>query len=229
VDLRQEQSTGINWASISSKLNGTLTLKSPDSLGGFAGASAASFSFIRGNNRAILSLLEEFGKVNTAYSAVLTTTNRQPVPLGVTSKEGYLKSVTAGTVSTTGGASTGATLTADTITTGFSMLLTPTVLDSGRILLESVLSVSALRELKEFGTGEGVLRNSIQLPAVDDFTTLQRLSVKAGETLVMTGFEREILLRDERDIVRGVVPSSQRAKASRQSTVILITPRLSNP
>ena len=45
----------------------------------------------------------------------------------------------------------------------------------------------------------------------------------------MTGFEREILLRDERDIVRGVVPSSQRAKAGRQSTVILITPRLSSP
>jgi hypothetical protein len=92
-----------------------------------------------------------------------------------------------------------------------------------------MLSVSALRELKEFASGEGVLRNSIQLPAVDDFTTLQRLSVRAGETLVMTGFEREILLRDERDVIRGVVPASQRAKAARQSTVILITPRLSPP
>jgi type IVB pilus formation R64 PilN family outer membrane protein len=229
VDLRQEQSTGINWAAVSSQLNGTLTLISPGSLGSYSGTSAASFSFIKGNDNAMLSLLEEFGKVNTTYSAVLTTTHRQPVPLGVTSKEGYLKSVTAGTVSATGGTSTGATLTADTITTGFSMLLTPTVLDSGRILLESMLSVSALRELKEFASGEGVLRNSIQLPAVDDFTTLQRLSVRAGETLVMTGFEREILLRDERDVIRGVVPASQRAKAARQSTVILITPRLSPP
>jgi hypothetical protein len=183
------------------------------------------FSFVKGNDGALISALSEFGKVNTAYSAVLTTTHRQPVPLGVTSKEGYLKSVTAGTVSSTG-ANTGATLTADTITTGFSMLLTPTLLDSGRILLESVLSVSALRELKEFASGEGSLRNSVQLPAVDDFTTLQRLSVRAGETLVMTGFEREILLRDERDVVRGALPVSQRAKASRQSTVIVITPRL---
>ena len=55
------------------------------------------------------------------------------------------------------------------------------------------------------------------------------LSVKAGETLVMTGFEREILLRDERDVVRGALPASQRVKSSRQSTVILITPRLSAP
>lgn len=229
VDLRQEQSTGINWSSVSSQLNGTLSMKSPNSLGSYSGTAAASFSFVKGNDGALFSLLEEFGKVNTAYSAVLTTTHRQPVPLGVTSKEGYLKSVTAGTVSATTGASTGATLNADTITTGFSMLVTPTVLDSGMILLESVLSVSALRELKEFASGEGILRNSIQLPAVDDFTTLQRLSVRAGETLVMTGFEREILLRDERDVVRGVVPASQRAKAARQSTVILITPRLSAP
>jgi hypothetical protein len=96
-------------------------------------------------------------------------------------------------------------------------------------LLESALSVSALRELKDFSSGEGNLKNSIQLPAIDDFSTLQRLSVKAGETLVMTGFEREILLRDERDVVRGVLPASQRVKSSRQSTVILITPRLSAP
>jgi hypothetical protein len=226
VDLRQEQSTGINWSAVSSRLNGNLTLKSPDTLGSYSGSAGALFSFVKGNDGALISALEDFGKVNTAYSAVLTTTHRQPVPLGVTSKEGYLKSVTAGTVSTTGGTSTGATLTADSITTGFSMLLTPTLLDSGRILLESVLSVSALRELKEFASGEGSLRNSVQLPAVDDFTTLQRLSVKAGETLVMTGFEREILLRDERDVVRGVLPASQRAKASRQSTVIVITPRL---
>jgi type II secretory pathway component GspD/PulD (secretin) len=125
--------------------------------------------------------------------------------------------------------STGATLTADTIITGFSMLVTPTVLDSGRILLESALSISALRELKDFSSGEGNLKNSIQLPAIDDFSTLQRLSVKAGETLVMTGFEREIMLRDERDVIRGVLPASQRVKGSRQSTVILITPRLSAP
>ena len=229
VDLRQEQSTGINWASVSSKLSGNLSLVSPDTLGSYSGAAGATFSFTKGNSKTLLSLLEEFGKVNTAYSAVITTTHRQPVPIGVTSKEGYLKSVTAGTVSTSSSPGTGATLTADTIVTGFSMLLTPTVLDSGLILLESMLSVSALRELKEFASGEGVLRNSIQLPAVDDFTTLQRLSVKAGETLVMTGFEREILLRDERDVVRGVLPVSQRAKASRQSTVILITPRLNTP
>ena len=156
------------------------------------------------------------------------TEELEPVPLGVTSNEGYLKSVTAGTVGTNG-VSTGATLTADTIVTGFSMLVTPTVMDSGRILLESALSVSALRELKDFSSGEGNLKNSIQLPAVDDFSTLQRLSVKAGETLVMTGFEREILLRDERDVIRGVLPASQRVKSSRQSTVILITPRLSAP
>ena len=176
----------------------------------------------------LIAALEEFGKVNTAYSAVLTTTNRQPVPLGVTSNEGYLKQVTAGTVSNTG-ASTGSTLTAGTITTGFSLVVTPMVLDSGRVLLESALSVTALRDLKSFSSGVGALMNSIQLPAIDEFSTLQRLSVKLGDTLVMTGFEREILLRDDMDVVRGVIPGSQRSKSMRQSTVIIITPRLGAP
>ena len=103
------------------------------------------------------------------------------------------------------------------------------VLDSGRVLLESALSVTALRDLKSFSSGVGTLMNSIQLPAIDEFSTLQRLSVKLGDTLVMTGFEREILLRDDLDVVRGVIPGSQRSKSMRQSTVIIITPRLGAP
>jgi type IVB pilus formation R64 PilN family outer membrane protein len=230
VDLRQEQHLGINWSAVGSFLDAAniSTLVSPTSLTPYSGNTGGALTFSRGNFKLLIAALEEFGKVNTAYSAVLTTTNRQPVPLGVTSNEGYLKQVAAGTVSSTG-ASTGSTLTAGTITTGFSLVVTPMVLDSGRVLLESALSVTALRDLKSFSSGVGPLMNSIQLPAIDEFSTLQRLSVKLGDTLVMTGFEREILLRDDLDVVRGVIPGSQRSKSMRQSTVIIITPRLGAP
>lgn len=230
VDLRQEQHLGINWSAVGSFLDAAniSTLVSPTSLTPYSGNTGGALTFSRGNFKLLIAALEEFGKVNTAYSAVLTTTNRQPVPLGVTSNEGYLKQVAAGTVSSTG-ASTGSTLTAGTITTGFSLVVTPMVLDSGRVLLESALSVTALRDLKSFSSGVGTLMNSIQLPAIDEFSTLQRLSVKLGDTLVMTGFEREILLRDDLDVVRGVIPGSQRSKSMRQSTVIIITPRLGAP
>ena len=230
VDLRQEQQLGINWSAVGSFLDASniSTIVSPTRLTSYSGNTGGALTFSRGNFKLLIAALEEFGKVNTAYSAVLTTTNRQPVPLGVTSNEGYLKQVTAGTVSSTG-ASTGSTLTAGTITTGFSLVVTPMVLDSGRVLLESALSVTALRDLKSFSSGVGTLMNSIQLPAIDEFSTLQRLSVKLGDTLVMTGFEREILLRDDLDVVRGVIPGSQRSKSMRQSTVIIITPRLGSP
>ena len=228
VDLRQEQYAGINWSAVGTLLNASVVSASPSSLPSYSGNTVGSLTFTRGNSALLVSALEEFGKVNTAYSAVLTTTNRQPVPLGVTSNEGYLKQVTAGTVAASG-ALGGSTLSAGTITTGFTLVVTPMVLDSGRVLLESALSVSSLRDLKSFSSGVGGMMNSIQLPAIDQFSTLQRLSVKLGDTLVMSGFEREIFLRDDIDMVRGVIPGSQRSKSMRQSTVIIITPRLSTP
>lgn len=230
VDLRQEQQLGINWTAVGNILDASniTTFTPPSNLSSYSGNTGGILTFSRSNFKLLIAALEEFGKVNTAYSAVLTTTNRQPVPLGVISNEGYLKQVTAGTVSNTG-ASTGSALSAGTITTGFSLVVTPMVLDSGRVLLESALSVTALRDLKSFSSGVGALMNSIQLPAIDEFSTLQRLSVKLGDTLVMTGFEREILLRDDINVVRGVIPGSQRSKSMRQSTVIIITPRLGAP
>jgi hypothetical protein len=61
---------------------------------------------------------------------------------------------------------------------------------------------------------------------VDSYNTLQRVSVAAGETIVMSGFEREVLMRDATDVVRDVIPGSRRGKSTKQSSVILITPRL---
>jgi hypothetical protein len=229
VELSQEQSSGINWSYIGNRLGGLAEITTPNIPGGYSGATPASFGMTNVSSKLLINALEEFGKVNTAYSAVITTTNRQSVPLGVTSNEAYLKSVTAGTVATSTAPATGATLTAGTFTTGFSLMVTPVVLDSSRVLLESALTISALRSLKEFSSGQGDLKNSIQLPLIDDFSTLQRLSVKIGDTLVMTGFEQEILQRNETDLVRGVVPVNQRTKVARQSTVILITPRLGAP
>lgn len=227
VNLQQEQMAGIDWTSVGTMLGATsLNVNSPSSLTSYSGKDSGTLTFSKAGGKMIISALEAYGKVNTAYSAVVTTTNRQPVPVGVINNQGYLKQVTAGTVSSSG-ATTGATLTAGTVTTGLSLVVTPTVLDSGQVLLESALSISALREMATISSGVGALANVIQAPNVDQFTSLQRVTVRAGDTLVMTGIEREILMRDDTDVVRGVIPGSQRSQSVRQSTVILITPRLS--
>jgi hypothetical protein len=106
------------------------------------------------------------------------------------------------------------------------MVLVPLIMDSNRILIESTMQISALREMKNFSSGSGSNANSIQLPNVDSYNSLQRVSVAAGDTIVMSGFEREVTLRDEIDVVRNTIPGSRRGRVTKQSTVILITPRL---
>ena len=233
VDLTQEHASGIDWTVVSNGLGstGSITASGASMVKPFSGGDPGSIQSVvsrkdGGNVKALITALEQFGRVSTSYSTVVVTTNRQPVPLGVQNSEAYLASVTAGTTNATTGASTGATLTASTVSTGFSMVLVPLIMDSNRVLIESTVQVSALREMKNFSSGSGVSANSIQLPSVDSYNTLQRVSVAAGETIVMSGFEREVLMRDATDVVRDVIPGSRRGKSTKQSSVILITPRL---
>lgn len=233
VDLTQEHASGIDWTIVSNGMGrtGAITASGASMVKPFSGGDPGSIQSVvsrsdGGNVKTLITALEQFGRVSTSYSTVVVTTNRQPVPLGVQNSEAYLASVTAGTVNATTGVSTGATLTASTVSTGFSMVLVPLIMDSNRVLIESTMQVSALREMKNFSSGSGAASNSIQLPSVDSYNTLQRVSVATGDTIVMSGFEREILLRDQTDVVRNFVPGSQRGKTTKQSTVILITPRL---
>lgn len=231
VDLKQEHASGIDWSVVSRGLGGALSMTGPVGVNSFSGSAGGSIGAAisrsdGGTVKALVSALEQYGRVSSTYSTVVATTNRQPVPLGVQSSESYLAQVTAGVSNAVTGVATGATLTPGTVSTGFSMVLMPVIMDSNRILIESTLQVSALRELKDFSSGSGASVNRIQLPSVDSYSTMQRINVASGDTMVMSGFEREITLRDENDMVRGVVPGSRRGKTSKQSTVILITPRL---
>ena len=231
VDLKQEHASGIDWSVVSRGLGGALSMSGPVGVNSFSGSAGGSIGAAISRNdggtvKALVNALEQYGRVSSTYSTVVATTNRQPVPLGVQSSESYLAQVTAGVSNAVTGVATGSTLTPGTVSTGFSMVLMPVIMDSNRILIESTLQVSALRELKDFSSGSGASVNRIQLPSVDSYSTMQRINVASGDTMVMSGFEREITLRDENDMVRGVVPGSRRGKTSKQSTVILITPRL---
>ena len=233
VDLTQEHASGIDWSIVSNGLGplGVITAAGGSIMKPYSGSDPGSIQSVvsrrdGGGVKTLITALEQFGRVSSSYSTVVVTTNRQPVPLGVQNSEAYLASVTAGTVNAVSGVSTGATLTASSVSTGFSMMLVPLIMDSNRILIESTMQVSALREMKNFSSGSGATANSIQLPNVDSYNTLQRVSVAAGDTIVMSGFEREVILRDEIDVVRNTLPGSRRGRVTKQSTVILITPRL---
>jgi len=233
VNLSNEFQSGIDWSYVSETMRiGQLSLRGPTSLTN--AASAANIGLVLRNsagstNQLLFQALEKFGRVSSSYSTVVTTVNRQPVPVGSQTTQSYLKSVTPTILTSTAGATTfGApSLTPGEITTGFTLNLLPILLDSNHVLVECGLSLSSLKELKTFNTGSGSSLQSIQQPSVANFGVLQRLVAKSGETIVLSGFDSELVNSNQNDpLVK--LPGSRTGAKDRTTTVVLITPRLSD-
>ncbi len=231
VNLSDDYSNGLSWTALASNLSrfdgGSIRVSTPTPGSAVSGGAFTLTTGVPGSTRtatAVVSALESFGRVSGVYSGVVTTINRTPVPLGSTTSQSYLRETTPAVVtgSSLTGISTQAGLVPGTINTGFTMVVTPTILDSNRVLVQTSLEISNLVSLDKFGTDT----QEIQLPNISRFVTMQRSNMMAGETLVLTGYERQSTQTDASDVVKGVLPASRSGKRQRESLVILITPRL---
>lgn len=237
VDLNELHERGIDWNAVSRALSTGgrnaigLAIRGPELA--LPSASNSGFSFNLTPNAvgessasAFIRALETFGRVSASYASTVTTMNRQSVPLGVLNQLSYVKQVSPATAGGVGTVVAGPTITPGQVSTGFTMTLTPVVLDSNRVMLEALLSISKLRELKTFTSGTGASQASVQTPDIDIFNTLQRASMMPGQTMVIAGYDSESGAANGQDMIRDAVPGFRVAKRQRTSTVILITPRL---
>ncbi len=237
VNLKSEFQSGIDWNYVSQSMKlGQVQLKAPTPVA--SAETASSIGLVLRNsagstNQLLFQALEKFGRVSSAYSTVVTTVNRQPVPVGSQTTQSYLKSVTPTvltTVGSTGGTTFGApSLTPGEITTGFSLTLLPILLDSNHVLVECGLSLSSLKSLTSFNSGSGASLQTIQQPSIGNFGVLQRLVAKSNETIVLSGFDAEMLESQQVDPLVQKMPGSRKGSKDRTTTVVLITPRLLEP
>ena len=230
VTLSNENQSGIDWNFVTSTAKlGALNFSGPPALTKNAG----SFGLVKQNtdgteNSLLIRALEKFGRVSTSYSSVITTMNRQSVPMGSTNSQSYLKQITPAVTT----ASNGSTvigqpgLIPGEINTGFTMLLLPIVLDSNHVLMQCSINLSSLKELSTFSTGFGTGQQSIQQPSIASFSTQQKMMVKSGDTIVLSGFENESTETRESDFVRKTVPGTKDNVRAKTTLVVLITPRL---
>ena len=80
VDLSLEHQSGIDWNYVSetlAKSNAVISTTGPSLISGTSTPASFGFKMANGSSQV---MLEKFGRVSTAYSSVLTTVNRQPVP-----------------------------------------------------------------------------------------------------------------------------------------------------
>lgn len=196
VRLSDEDQYGIDWSAVYKSLSGNfgwslanLTSLVTDSAASnlklqvldTAGANGAQIGAWKGSN-AVIKAISTQGTVSTVTTATVHTLNNQPVPLQRVSQTAYLQSS-----SSTQAANVGVTtaLTPGTVVTGFSMNVLPHILEGGRVLLQFSVDLSKLERLATV-TSAG---SSIQTPEVSSMSFLQRVALRSGQTLVLTGFE----------------------------------------
>lgn len=232
IQLDETKAIGIDWSAVSQRINSMsgaqVTLQGPASNIRTPGVGSVGLTLTGGSGqlntgRFLINALETFGKVSTAYSVSVTTTNRQPVPVGALNNLAYVKQASPASVLATTGVSNAGALIPGVVQTGFAMTLIPTILDSNRIMLQSSLTISLLKNLRTFTSGTA----SVQTPEVDSFTSMQRMSASPGDTLILIGYEHEGGDWNTSDLAQGFpLPGFRSGSRKKVSTVVLVTPVL---
>ncbi|AIO69236.1 type IVB pilus formation outer membrane protein, R64 PilN family [Burkholderia oklahomensis] len=229
VSLSAGDAYGIDWSLVYHTLSakfGIVNAFKPVSLTPTAELSATVLSpTSRFNGTSLLiRALSQQGQVRRKTSASVMTLNNQPVPVQVATQVGYLASV-----STTNTANVGSStaLTPGSVTTGFNMTLLPHVLDDGTVMLQFSTNISSLLALKNVASSTGGGAMQIQTPDIDMRNFLQRVAMKSGETLVISGYEGTNDSLDERGVGAPkmiALGGGYEAQRAREVIVILITP-----
>lgn len=226
VTLSADDSYGIDWGAVYQALGtkfGITNLFSslvPGTNATQFSATVISPSSRASSTTAMISALSQQGTVRRKTTASVTTLNDQPVPVQVATQQGYLAQVSTTTTLNVG---TQTSLVPGTVTTGFNLTLLPHILDDGTVMMQFYTNLSALESLDTFTSGG----QSIQLPTVDTRNFLQRISIKSGQTLVISGYEG---IADQTSRQGVGTPANYAfggglsATHSREIIVILITP-----
>lgn len=178
---------------------------------------------------ALVKALAEVVKVTNVTTQRAITVNRQAVPLAATDQQAYVAQTTPSASTSPGATATTVGLTPGIVTTGFVMNMIPTITDKNSILLTLSADISELRGIPTFSSGSGVTQQSIQLPQVSSNQFIQRLGLKSGDSLVISGFENQKKSYTKRTLDNDVEPGvggSFDGNGVRESTIMVITPIL---
>lgn len=185
----------IVWKSLSGKygmsLANTNSGISGDAIsGGFnvldtATGSAAQFA----GSSFLLDALSKQATVSDVKTNTIITTNMAAAPVLVGQQTTYLKDVTTTAYATGDATVPSQTLTPGSVTTGTNITILPKILkDSDRLMLNMFMDISSLKQLRIITSDT----QKIEAPDIDTRSLQQRVWLKPGQTLIMSGFEQNI-------------------------------------
>lgn len=137
--------------------------------------------------KAAIQALSTLGNVSQVVSRSGVTQNGKLLALQAAKSQGYVAS-TSTTLAASVGSST--SIQTGTLVPGFTSSFLPKVVD-GRILIDFDMTLSDLLRLDTFTSGTGSSQSSVQLPLEQITRFQQSISLKPGETLVLTGMRQQ--------------------------------------
>lgn len=226
VEKRQKDQLGLDWGAVFN--NGRLGMSLSQAFGGAAGnVMTGGFSVVEGRlagSKAFIKALSEQAKVSVLTQQSNTTTNLSPVAMQVAEQEDYVSQVSTQSTANVG---TATAIQTATMTTGFNINLLPNIMPDGRhLLLEFAVNMSEPPERRTFTSGE----SAVELMNTQLKTFTQRVKMKTGQTLVLSGFQQA----NRKGSKQGVgqpwffgLGGGQQAEDGDRMLVVLITPLLS--
>ncbi len=232
VELTDSNNYGIDWDAVYKNVSSGIGFTFKTATTAITGAGSLGMSVLgaadgaketqwSGTN-AMITALSAQGKVTTVTSATVTTLNNQPAPIQVGRATSY---VANSTTSITSGVST-TSMTSGTVNSGFSMSILPHIIEGRRLMMQYAMDISSLLKLSTVTAGDSV----IQTPDVDRRTSLQRVMVNSGDTIVVAGFENREVAAKTQGVASAEMPSlggSVLGSDNRTVLVILIEPVVS--
>lgn len=194
------------------------------------GSTSATINILQGNShwstsQAVLNALNAQGHATNDTQTPVSTLNLQSASVQIAENEFYLasSSVTGGT--TTGSASQ-ASLQPGSFTVGYNLQMLPYAMpDESQIILQFSLNLSSLKQLRTI-TSNG---SQIEAPDINMQLLQQKVRLKVGQTLILTGFQQKALSVSKQGtglpgFLNYVLGGGASTDNSKQSLVVLVTP-----
>ena len=181
---------------------------------------------------AVMKAISTQNTTSLVTSGTVTTMNNKPAPIQVMRKQNYISEITK-TNSGTDGDNYDISVTTEEIEVGFTMDVLPRILDHGRMLMMFNMTLSDLVDLEKVEFGKETDGQYIQNPIIESRGFTQEVTMKTGETLVLSGYEKVNNTVNKTGVgsaTNSLLGGNATAEKTRNMLVILLTPViLENP
>lgn len=198
VESKRSDQLGIDWDAVLSlgSVKSTFTNAFANANDAIANGGAMIVDGKGGGTKALVKALSEQGKVSVATQSSSLTTNLSAVPIQVALQQDYISDISSEQTANVGSS---VSATRSTITTGFNMTVLPYLMpNSSHMQLQFSVNMSddpTMRTQKEGDNG------SVELMKTRLKTFAQRVNMKSGQTLILSGYEELNTTTDHQGVI----------------------------